>query len=253
MRYMHHFCSKFESVITLRTKLAEQFKEQVPNSVTFNVGCFEGQQHAKVWLVSDDDLHAMYAKYPRGDITLWCEGRTEAIEDERGAGRTKRKRDEMVSSRRQEKEDEVDDIFQELKDKHGDKFGIPKLHLWARMVGANLHDDLENPPNIPAFCGNTPKRLRQQESFSDVIGGAAVAIVRALASETPSKANDASATPCQSSTSLPNSLSPAKAVEMRMKNYEQLRYLQQLFDDGILTQEEYEEQKRGILCSLRKL
>ena len=159
----------------------------------------------------------------------------------------------MVSSRRQEKEDEVDDIFQELKDKHGDKFGIPKLRLWARMVGANLHDDLENPPNIPAFCGNTPKRLRQQESFSDVIGGAAVAIVRALASETPSKAKDASATPCQSSTSLPSSLSPAKAVEMRMKNYEQLRYLQQLFDDGILTQEEYEEQKRGILCALRKL
>ena len=38
-----------------------------------------------------------------------------------------------------------------------------------------------------------------------------------------------------------------------MKNYEQLRYLQQLFDDGIFTQEEYEEQKRGILCSLRKL
>ena len=123
----------------------------------------------------------------------------------------------MVSSRRQEK-DEVDDIFQELKDKHGDKFGIPKLRLWARMVGSNMHDDLENPPNIPAFCGNTPNRLQQQESFSDVIRGAVVAIVRALASEIPSKVNDASATPCQSSTSLPCGLSPAKAVEMRTIN-----------------------------------
>ena len=38
-------------------------------------------------------------------------------------------------------------------------------------------------------------------------------------------------------------VSPGKAVELRMKNFEQLRYLQQLFEDGILSDTEYTEQK----------
>ena len=38
-----------------------------------------------------------------------------------------------------------------------------------------------------------------------------------------------------------------------MKNFEQLRYLQQLYEDQILDEKEYIEQKRSILLSLRKL
>ena len=38
-----------------------------------------------------------------------------------------------------------------------------------------------------------------------------------------------------------------------MKNYIQLRYLQELYDDRILTAEEYQEQKQLIITSIRKL
>ena len=55
-------------------------------------------------------------------------------------------------------------VFKELKEKHGNKFDTRRLRLWARMVS---HDDLENPPAIPAFC-STPQRLRQQ-SLATVI------------------------------------------------------------------------------------
>ena len=48
-------------------------------------------------------------------------------------------------------------------------------------------------------------------------------------------------------------LSPGKAVELRMKTFEQLRYLQQLYEDGILTIKEFEDQKEKKLSSLRKL
>ena len=248
VRQLHHFHSRFESVISLRAKLVEEFKEQVPNSLTFNVGYFEGQQHSKSWLVSRDDLNAMYAKYPRGDITLWCDGKSELVEDE--AQTTKRKRDE-TSSRRQEKEDEVDEVYRELRDKHADKYSTPKLRLWARMVASKLHEDLDSPPDILAFCGSTPKRPRQQGSLSDVISGAAVAIVKALSSEAPKKVDDPTVTPRH----LPAAacVSPAKSVELRMKNIEQLRYLQQLYDDGILSEKEYVEQKQSILSALRKL
>ena len=36
-----------------------------------------------------------------------------------------------------------------------------------------------------------------------------------------------------------------------MKNFEQLRYLQQLFDDNILSENEYSEQKQNILSTLK--
>jgi len=38
-----------------------------------------------------------------------------------------------------------------------------------------------------------------------------------------------------------------------MKNLEQLRYLPQLFDDGILNEKEFAEQKNNVLSSLHKL
>ena len=38
-----------------------------------------------------------------------------------------------------------------------------------------------------------------------------------------------------------------------MKNLEQLRFHQNLFEDGILDEKEYTEQKASILSSLRKV
>ena len=75
---------------------------QVPDSMTFSVGYFEGAHHRKTWIISQEDLHAMYNKYSAGPITLWCDGRVEEDSEVVG-GRVKRKREEP-SSRRQEKE-----------------------------------------------------------------------------------------------------------------------------------------------------
>ena len=55
------------------------------------------------------------------------------------------------------------------------------------------------------------------------------------------------------STLVSTGISPGKVLEHRMKNLEQLRYLQNLFEDGILNEKEYAEQKGNILSSLRKL
>ena len=42
-------------------------------------------------------------------------------------------------------------------------------------------------------------------------------------------------------------------MELRIKNLEQLRYLQQLFEDGVITENEFVELKRDILTALRNL
>ena len=71
-----------------------------------------------------------------------------------------------------------------------------QLRLWARTVISNLHEDLDNPPDIPAFCESTPKGSRQQQSLSDALSGAAVAIVK-VSNDSQSKVNNSSVTQTQ--------------------------------------------------------
>ena len=245
MRHLYGFSSRFESVIGVRAKLMEKFEDQVPHSVSFDVGYFEGQQYSKVWLYSNDDLKAMYTKYPTGEITLWYDGKSDS---EQSSVRGKRKRDEPVTSKRQDKEDEVEAVFKELKGKHGDTFDVPRLRLWARMIASKLHEDMDSPPNVPAF-NSTPKRQKQNESFASALSGAAVAFAKTLG-DSPRPEHS---TVSEDRPYVTASVSPRKTVELRMKNYEQLRYLQQLFDDGILSEKEFLEQKKNILSFLKNL
>ena len=159
--YLYNYTSRFESAIALCMKLVEEFKDVVPDSLSFSVGYFEGQKHSKIWLVTREDFSTMYGKYPKGEITLWCDGRTEQEDDI--SGRKKRKRVE-VSSKRQEKEDEVDDIFKQLKEKHGEKYDTPRLRLWARLVCSKIHDDLDSPPDLHAFRDTTGQKKAKQET-----------------------------------------------------------------------------------------
>ena len=72
-----HLHWKFTTVMNLYTKLIKEFREQVPNNLTFAVGYLEGQKHSKVSIATNDDLRAMYSMYPTGEITLWCDTRSE--------------------------------------------------------------------------------------------------------------------------------------------------------------------------------
>ena len=113
----------------LQMKLIEEFKDLVPDSLFFDVGYFEGQKHSKIWLVDKEDFSTMYRKYPREEISLWCDGHTEAEDCAKGGRKRKR-----GPSKRREREKEVDEVSQQLKEKHGDKYDTPRLRLWARTV-----------------------------------------------------------------------------------------------------------------------
>ena len=104
---------------------------------------------------------------------------------------------------------------------------------------------MENPPDIPAFSGSVPKKPRK-ESVTDVLAGAALAFAKAFTSETSLSAS-------VSHPPVTTGVSPSKAIELRMKNFEQLLYLQQVHDEGILNSKEFTDQKQNILSSLQKL
>ena len=142
VRHLNNFTGKFDTVMALRLQLIEAFSDQVPNTVDFSVGYYEGSQQSKVWLVTADDLKKMYESIKRGHITLWCDQKTSESEH---ASR-KRKR-ESESTAREEKEEEVERVYTELVGKHGkSEYSIPLLRLWARAIATDHHDNYDEPP-----------------------------------------------------------------------------------------------------------
>ncbi len=248
-RQLHHFDDKFHSITALKVHLIETLGEQVPETINFNLGYFEGRQSKKRWLCCQDDLDAMYQCYKDGgEITLWCDARksNSCNSEQSEPGARKRKQDNPTTTKRQEKEEQVDTVYSDLKEKHGDKYENPKLRLWARMIAGGLHESTDDPPAVPAFqC--EPKR--QKESLSGALTGAAEALVKYMDRKNPEGPPIASQPQAVSQVGI----SPGKAADLRMKNLEQLRYLQSLYDDNILSDQELAEQKRMVLNALRKL
>jgi len=229
-------------VNALRVKLIEEFCEQVPDSLSFGVGYFDGKHQMSLY--NQDDLGTMYDKHKLGgEIMLWCDAR---CKDSMRTGRKRYTDSDSGLLKRQEKEEELEIVFKDLKSKHGDKFSLPHLKLWSRMVNNGLHEDMDSPPDIPAFRSNTKKP--RKETLTDAITNAAITVTKALSSTS----QEPNSTPSEA-IKVTTGISPRKSVEWRMKNLEQLRYLQNLFDDGILNDKEFAEQKSNILSSLRKL
>ena len=235
LRLIHNFVSKFKTVEELKELLMSQFESLVSSSSDFGVGYIEGSQQ-KIGVETEEDLRFMYrANKKGGNITLWCDGCFPSSTT--GPG-TKRKREVETATRRQDKEDEVEKIVMELSKNHPETEKT-KIRLWARMISGGLHDDYEKPPDIPAF--RPLKRPRKDSNLSDALCGAATAVCRAL-SPGPSSAGSSSSG-SSGSHMMPFSVSPTRAVNLRMKSYEQLRYLKQLFDDGIIGDKEYKSKR----------
>ena len=209
----------------------EELGEEVPSSIHFDVGYYE-KRSTKSWLVTSEDLELMYTSVKAEEISLWCDA--DPHDDKKSDGKGK-KRSGGTSSKLEE--EDVDEHFQTLTEKHGDTYSLPQRRLWARTIHCGTHDSYDTPPALPMF-GPPPKRHKKQ-SFQKETNNPS----------TSGTQEDSSSLENQSSVAI----SPGKSVDLRMKNLQQLRFIQQLFDDNILSQEEFLEQKKRILEAIRKL
>ena len=72
----HGVTERFKTPSELKLKLISTLEQYVPpaSSIeTFSVGYFSGCPQAKKWIVSNDDLDAMYLGGT--EILLWCDGK----------------------------------------------------------------------------------------------------------------------------------------------------------------------------------
>ena len=267
IREVHRFNQRFATIQELKEKIMEEFSDQLPETMDYQVGYFHGKQSAKRWIMTQEDLNLMYES-KKENILLWADARVQCSNTNGSSSRgQKRKAADPfgLTSKRQQIESEVDDVVSELKKKQGDKYTMPQLRLWARCIVSGNHESTDEPPDLPPITGNGPKKPRKQ-SLGDALMEAAntfAAQVRGSEIKQSGNAIVVSGSGTQTPTKLNTSvcidndksavLSPGKVTELRSKKLQELRELQCLRDQNILTEEEFAEQKGLVLASLRKL
>ena len=139
---------------------------------------------------------------------------------------------------------------------------MPQLRLWALSISGN-HDSTEEPPDLPVITGVGVKKQTLSEALVEAATTFAGAVcgpdIRQTggsnATITVLSGSTAAQTPTKvvSESERSVGLSPGRVTELRSKKLQELRDLQCLLDQGILTEEEFAEQKALVLASLRKL
>ena len=252
----------------MKLKLMDDFPEQVPSTMEFQLGYFLGKQSTKHWLMCQADLDSIYAALKgKQNVLLWCDGKaTESNSGDVSVKSRKRKSSSPSkphTTKRQAMEEEVDEIVRELKEKHGTKYSLPQLRLRAHMITGGNHESTDEPPQVPAITGITPKR-EKRESLASALAGAAAMFASALhgheihqsynsnsvviSTESPPVTPKASRLLSDRAVSV--GLSPGRVTELCIKRLQELRELQQLLEENILTVEEFTEQKVLVLDSL---
>ena len=240
---------KFQSAQQLKQKLISTFEEKLPPLSELECGYFEKRATGKCWIEDDKDLDAMYKGFNANDeITMWCEGKQSCEDSGKKSGK-KRKSDEGdnteesgSASKRTAKETEIDKITQELHEIHGlDKWTLPQYRLWARMKVNGQHDDLDTPPQIPLFTSVVKTSSKQGDSLKEALTSAATAVVRMI--------RGTQATPTPGTTTL----SPSKRAQVSGQYLEHLEKLKKLYESGVLSLEEFNEQKGFALNNIRQL
>lgn len=161
-------------------------------------------------------------KYSSGEITLWCDGTVIT-------GKKWKREEPSLAPKFHEMEGEVEEIYNELVQKHSDSYDTPKLRLWAQMIASEAWMFLQL-FQLLVEVSMLPR------SHASILSSAAVAVTQVLKSD-----------------SRPEVSATALQVDLRMKNLQQLGYLKQLYDDNILTDAEFTEQKESILKAINKL
>ena len=243
----HDVSEVFSSPAALRMKLMDSFGEKIPSTCDFTVGYITKRGNSKRWIEQSADLNSMYKQFERGDtITFFCDGKPEKLSEKR---KRKSTAEHMPESAHDDHELKVKKVALDLGARHGDKYDDNQLKLWARMMVNKQHDDMDNPPNIPLITGGI-KRHARKESLTEVISGAATAFAKALASQrgtSPLKPSQACAI------SSNTGVSPSSKARLSGQYIEQLKSLQELRESGVLSDDEFQEQKLFALQNIRRL
>jgi hypothetical protein len=116
-----------------------------------------GFKGKKVWLLNDSDLKAMYKAHEgKKTINLWCyteQARTKGKKRSRSPCGDSGEKGGNYESHCTKKMAAVNQIFEELRSKHKERYSPEQLRAWSHLVEMGKHDSYEEPPDKPFFRG----------------------------------------------------------------------------------------------------
>ena len=171
-------------------------------------------------IITEQDLVEVYAVYKnKRNVLLWCYVGTDSAEDpkqyKRPATSTASKHTPAAKRTTcQSTINAVQQLVEELKEKHGSKYTVERLNAWAHMINMGKHSSKDDPPDLPFFG---KKKTNPVE----------------ITSMTPSTSVQAD--------------SPSKRVGVRTQCIDQLTKWHKLLKNSAISQSQYEELKGTIL------
>lgn len=191
-----------------------------PDFENVEVGYIEpghGMKGRKLWLRTDNDVEEMYNKHVgKQSILLWAYSCVQSF--------TRNKPVKKVDSnfaQHKESLSEVDEKYDELRKKHGKKYTLEQLRMWAQLIHLGKHDSVDDPPDKPFWMG------RKRDTLP-----IAKRLCSGVASVSPTKRSK---------------------VSIRSELLDQLAKWHKLNETGVVSDEEYEDLKKTILSDIKQL
>ena len=150
----------FKHVQELKDCILDSCKEYIESKKELHFDYIvpgHGKKGKQIEVNVDSDLQEMYQRYTRGtEIVLWMKQtasrkrpRTPAESEESTSAGRKSKRSSC--NRHLEIVAEVDEIYDKLSDKHGEKYTCEQYRCWANLIQLQKHDSYETPPKKRFF------------------------------------------------------------------------------------------------------
>ena len=228
--------SHFGSVCALKRKLKHRFSEEFRNveEDTIEMGFIEpghGAKGRQQWLVDDDDLADMYKAYngEKEILLLAYLGGSKRLRSQSPEAIESSKRKKTKYDAHTRKMCEVEEIVDDLHDRHGTTYTQEQYNVWAHMINLRKHNSRDKPPEKPFFRGPKKKHCASADSVQSSLsrsGG-------------------------ESSGLLPTGISPGKRIQLRSQSMQQLEMWHSLYEKGAVEDDEYRRVQANILSDIK--
>ena len=177
-----------------------------------------GAKGCQRWLHDDGDLKDMYDLYKgKKEIMLWCysvadrrryRSRSRSSSPQvRGSSMSSTRPRSKVAQSLINKRDEVDAIVEKIREKHEHKFTPAQINTWAHCIHMKMHFSYDEPPDKPFFKNKSAR----SSAVPDLPSATGV------------------------------SVSPGKRISLHSQCIEQIDKWHQLYEKGVISEEQYKE------------
>ena len=207
------------------------------------------KERQKVCFPTDGELQKLIiidSTLVKGMGALWCDCIMQSVGSDNDVNPAEENDKDISPAQKRQKVTTMDErrecvqnLFEELKEKHGSAYSGPQYRLWAEAVASGSHTNTEEPPLGSMFRRQTTCKARHQSHCS--CSATAIASVNLISSAPHEHLAHSSI------------LTPKSAASLRSSYIKQIKELHELLDLYAISEEDPKRQKEKILAMMDSL